>query len=272
MKKLFFALCVGLFILAFAGSVELQAQGHWEFSGHYGRWNLNLLGSIFEKEVNEALQEQIQEKLFEDIGAQHPMISGGNYLQTLDFKSEGSNYGFGVRWYPGGHKGGFSLGLAVHKSTFKILPNLGVEWDLYDGEIESDALFTGTGSVEGLIEALSFHLTFRFDFFPSWVITPYLTIGGGISTSKVLDDSSLGYDYSGQLAATGYYTESYSGSETKTLRQIIDDEDIDIPIRFLPILELNFGLKGKITKNIHILVDAGVFDGLLIRGGLAIRL
>jgi hypothetical protein len=35
---------------------------------------------------------------------------------------------------------------------------------------------------------------------------------------------------------------------------------------------LNFGLKAMVTKHIHILVDAGVFDGFMISGGLAVRL
>jgi len=50
-----------------------------------------------------------------------------------------------------------------------------------------------------------------------------------------------------------------------------EDEDF-LPLPFLPFIQLNLGLKGKITENIHLMVDAGIWNGFLIRAGLAIRL
>jgi len=41
---------------------------------------------------------------------------------------------------------------------------------------------------------------------------------------------------------------------------------------FFPFVQLNLGLKAKIMPNIHALVDVGVFNGFLLKGGLAIRL
>jgi hypothetical protein len=40
----------------------------------------------------------------------------------------------------------------------------------------------------------------------------------------------------------------------------------------LPFIQLNLGLKAKVTPNIHLMVDAGIWNGFIIRGGLAIRL
>jgi hypothetical protein len=34
---------------------------------------------------------------------------------------------------------------------------------------------------------------------------------------------------------------------------------------------LNLGLKGKLAENIHLLVDAGVLNGFVIKGGVALR-
>jgi hypothetical protein len=40
----------------------------------------------------------------------------------------------------------------------------------------------------------------------------------------------------------------------------------------VPFVQLNLGLKAILTPNFHLLVDAGVWNGFLIRSGLSIRL
>jgi hypothetical protein len=120
-------------------------------------------------------------------------------------------------------------------------------------------------------------LTLRWDILPSLAIHPYITLGGGISTSRALDDSSVAYSYSGQLTGGAVTTATVSGSETKTLRQLRDDALADqvtnFPIpNFLPFLQLNLGLKARLTKMIHVLVDVGVFDGFMASAGISIRL
>jgi hypothetical protein len=71
--------------------------------------------------------------------------------------------------------------------------------------------------------------------------------------------------------------ETISGTESKTLRELRDealaDEDSNIPIpNFLPFVQLNLGLKARLTKMVHVLIDVGVFDGFMASAGLAIRL
>ncbi len=270
-KRLFLSISACVVVFFGVASRNLQAQGHWEFGAHYGRWNLNFLGSLIEDPVNDAVAEEVQNQILDQLLADRPGLSFQDYQQDLQFDSSGKNYGLSVRWYPGGRNGSFSLGVSVEKSTFEIRPSLTAAMDLYDTDLDTQAVFEGTGNVRGIIDAMTFHLTVRFDFFPSWVVTPFLTFGAGISTAKVLDDSSLSYDYSGVLEAQGFYQQTYSDENTKTLRELVDDGTIDLP-GFLPILEMNFGLKAKITKNIHVLVDVGFFDGFLYRGGLAVRL
>jgi hypothetical protein len=41
---------------------------------------------------------------------------------------------------------------------------------------------------------------------------------------------------------------------------------------FVPFVQLNLGLKAVLTPNVHLLVDAGIWNGFLIRGGVSIRL
>lgn len=264
--------------LLLAAAPALMAQGgHFEFGGHYGRWTLNLLGKTAEKLINDAIDTEIQDRILENIQGDYPSLTLTNYDQSLHFDSSGDDFGASIRWYPGGHHGSFSLGVAVEKSSFKILPTATALMQLQDQGTLQTASFEGTADATALIKAMSFLLTLRWDILPSLAIHPYITLGGGISTSKALDDSSVAYSYSGQLTGSAVTTATVSGSETKTLRQLRDDALADqvtnYPIpNFLPFIQLNLGLKARLTKMIHVLIDVGVFDGFMASAGIAIRL
>ena len=251
----------------------LMAQGHFEFGGHYGRWSLNLLGNTAEKLLNDATKDEIQDRILTDIQDSYPGLTLTSYDQALDFNSSGDNFGFGFRFYLGGLRGSFSLGLSVEKSTFKVLPTATALMQLQDMGTLETATFNGIADASAIIKATSFLLTFRWDIFPSAVVHPYITFGGGISTAKALDDSILSYSYSGQLSGSAIPPETVEGSDTKTLRELKDEAGTDFKLpNFLPFIQLNLGLKARLTKSIHVLVDAGIFDGFIISGGLAVRL
>jgi len=265
-RPVLFVTALSLLILAPA----LHAQGHFEFSGHYGRWSLNLLGGLARDIVNDATKSDIRDRILSDIQNTYPGLSEESYTQTTRFDSRGDDFGFGVRFYPS-RNGSFSLGLSVEKSTFKVVPTVTSHMDLQDMGTLATAAFDGTAGASALIKAMSLLLTFRWDILPSAVVHPYVTIGGGISTARALDESTLGYSYSGQLTGSAVESQTVSGSETKTLRQLRDESDSKFP-NFLPFLQLNVGLKAMITRHVHLLVDAGVFDGFMVTGGLAVRL
>lgn len=250
---------------------SLVAQGHFEFGDHYGRWSLNLLGNLAKDALNDATKDEIQDRILTDIQASYPGLRMTSYDQTLDFNSRGDNFGVGFRFYPGGHRGSFSLGVSVEKSTFKVLPSVTSLMQLQDPSTLETAIFSGTAAASATIKATSLLLTFRWDIFPSAIVHPYITLGGGLSTAKALDDSILAYSYSGQLTGDAIPTETVSGSDSKTLRELKDESTTKFP-NFLPFIQLNLGLKARLTKNIHLLVDAGAFDGFMISGGLAARL
>ena len=252
---------------------SLVAQGHFEFGGHYGRWSLNLLGNLAKDALDDATKDEIQDRILSDIQDSYPGLNLTSYDQTLDFNSSGDDFGLGFRFYPGGQRGSFSLGVSVEKSTFKVLPSVTSLMQLQDSETMATATFNGVADASAIIKAMSFLLTFRWDIFPSAIVHPYITFGGGISTAKALDDSTLSYSYSGQLSGSAIPTETVEGSDTKTLRELKDEAETDFKLpNFLPFIQLNLGLKVRLTKNIHLLVDAGIFDGFMISGGLAIRL
>ncbi|MCX7974419.1 MAG: hypothetical protein N3B16_07955, partial [Candidatus Aminicenantes bacterium] len=199
------------------------------------------------------------------------------YSQKFRFDSSGNNYGFELRRYPGGENGSFSLGLAVEKTTMKVgLPELSANLELEETVRHKRANFTGGASGEFMIKPLSFHLSFRWDMFPSSPVHPFITFGVGASGASALEQSTLTYSYEGKLKIEGQPEEGYSGGDTKTLKQLKDEreaegEDFPLP-GFFPFLQLDLGLKAKLARNFHLLVSLGVWDGFLVRGGLSLRL
>jgi hypothetical protein len=278
MRRRHLALALSISVVL-AAAPALRAQGgHFEFGGHYGRWSLNILGRVAEDLLSDAIDTELQDRILEGIRDDYPNLNMTSYSQDLRFDSKGDDFGVGFRWYPGGHRGSFSLGVSVEKSSFKILPTVDAIMQLQDQITSQSAGFVGTGDASAIIKAMSFLLTCRWDIFPSKAIHPYITFGGGISTSKALDDSSVAYSYSGQLTGGAVSPGTISGSETKTLRQLrdegLDDEDggsISMP-NFIPFIQFNVGLKARLTKMVHLLVDVGVFDGFMASAGIAIRL
>jgi hypothetical protein len=259
--------------LLLAAVPALVAQGHFEFGGHYGRWSLNLIGNLAKDALNDAVKDEIEDRILTDIQDSYPGLAMTSYEQGLDFSSSGDDFGFGFRFYPGGHRGSFSLGVSVERSTFKVLPAVTSLMELQDTSTMETATFNGTASASALIKATSFLLTVRWDILPRAAVHPYITFGGGISTARALDDSTLSYSYTGQLTGSAIPAETVEGSDTKTLRELKDEAESDFPLpNFLPFIQLNVGLKARLTKNIHVLIDGGVFDGFMISGGVSVRL
>jgi hypothetical protein len=267
--------CVSLFLLA-APAVFGQG-GHFEFSGHYGRWSLNILGDKAVELIDEATGDELRNAIEDKIRETYPNLISSQFMQVIDFDSSGDDFGASIRWYPAGRRGGFSLGVSVEKSTFKVLPTAEVQMSLEDWETSATAVFAGAAEANALIKATSFLLTLRWDILPTKVVHPYITFGGGISTSKALDDSSVSYTYSGQLTGPTIPAQTIQGGETKTLRELrdeaLEDEENNFPIpNFIPFVQLNLGLKVRLAKSLNLFVDAGVLDGFLVRGGIAVRL
>jgi hypothetical protein len=269
------ALTAALFL---AGAPALMAQGgHFEFSGHYGRWTLNPLGSMAEKLVDDATSDEIRDRILDEIQSDYPNLNLLSYAQNVAFDSGGDNFGFSFRFYPRGRRGSFSLGVSVEKCTLKVLPTVEAQMALQDSITSDLAAFSGGAEASAVIKALAFLLTVRWDIFPSATVHPYITFGGGVSTSKALDDSVLSYAYSGQLTGSAIPTETISGEETKTLRELRDEalaeDETDFPIpNVIPFVQLNIGLKVRLAKSIHLFVDGGVLNGFIGRGGIAVRL
>ena len=264
-----------------------RAQGHFEFSVHYGSWGLNLLKGVIDKATSSAIENLMTDMIEKD----HSDVSKNYANATSDFDSGGSNYGFEVRWYPGGENGSFSIGLSVEKTSMRInmknvQADMSVSYRDFGDPMFKTAQFQGVGSGEFTMHPLSYHFSIRWDIVPSGRIHPYITFGLGIASGRYLDEATLVYSVSGIMTNPDGSTETFptageSGSGTKTLKEVRQqaDEDAqaqgkssDIPFWFVPFVQLHVGLKAKITPNIHLLIDGGILDGFILRAGIAVRI
>lgn len=245
--------------------------GHFEIGIHYGAWSINLIKSLIEEGIGDALATEIKDAILEDIQAVHPWATEQSYEQDVNVDSSGENYGLEVRWYPKGTGGSFSLGLSVEKSTMNVsVPDVTARYVATDGSV-----FDGNARADFEIKPLSFHLNFRWDIKPAWRIRPYITFGFGIASGTYIDEAEMNYSYSGILNIPGEASETVQETDSTTLGELKDEleaegDEFVIP-GVLPFFQLNIGVKGEITSNIYILLDVGIWDGFLLRGGVAIR-
>lgn len=261
------------FAFFWAGTgLEAGSRGHFELGFHYGSWGIDILRPTIEYELGKVLQTELKQPLLEEIQRDYPEIVEKSYTQDIFFDSSGENYGFELRWYPRGKNGSFSLGLSLEKTSMRAeIPNIKVTLESTQGHV-----FQGEGSGYFDIAPLSAHLSFKWDIKPLWRITPYVCFGFGVAWGSVFEKAELAYSVSGTLVFLGQVLDTYEQSDAMTGAEVIQDleeagEDFFLPSVF-PFVQLNVGIKGEITQNIYILLDAGIWDGFLLRAGLAIRL
>jgi hypothetical protein len=251
---------------------NLSAQGHFEFSFHYGMWTLDLLGDVVENAISDGLETEVRDTILEEIQKDYPGLVDPIYSQSLDFDSSGYNYGFEIRWYPGGQDGSFSLGFSLEQTEMEVeLTEIASDMNFDDG-----STFEGSATGDVILTPLTFHLSFRWDIMARSPVHPYITLGVGAATFSSIEEDEVYYSWAGELDVPGDPLTTYGGEEIRTIREIQDEleeeEEDFLPLSVLPFIQLNLGLKGKITENIHLMVDAGIWNGFILRGGIALRL
>jgi hypothetical protein len=283
MKKFsMFGVAATCFLFLFCLNPALSAKGKIEFGFHYGSWSINPVKGLIESALSDAMETEFKDKFMEEIRKDNPGFQEKSYTQKVSFDSGGSNFGFELRWYPGGENGSFSMGFSVEKTSMKIsLPEVSAALVVEDSLTHKTGSFSGNVNGDFSIKPLSFHLSFRWDIVPSARVHPYFTLGFGMAGGSALEDGTLSYSYVGDLT-TPDETEHYADSATKTLKQLKEETESEIdeetgeakkfPLPgFVPFIQLHFGLKLKIANEVHALIDYGIFDGFLLRGGLALR-
>jgi hypothetical protein len=280
MKKRAYKKFIPVMALAFLlWPISVAAQGHFEFGVHYSSWSLDILKSLIEEGINDMVEDSLKDEIIDSLMEDRPGIEEVGYSQNISFDSGGNNWGFEVRWYPGGQDGSFSLGLSVEKSAMRVsLPDLSVNLTLLDLDTGKSGNFQGDASGANFeVKPLSFHMHFRWDIVPRWKIRPFITLGFGFAdTNAVLKNSLLDISFSGTATIEGEEPDVYDESVTKTLQELKEEaeaegEDFVFP-SVLPFFQFNFGLKGEITPNLYVLLETGIFNGFILRGGISIRL
>ncbi len=235
-------------------------QGKWEFEVHASRWSVNPIKSLFEDDLKEEIAEEISDLITKKIGRDYPGLPTDALGEELTLDSNGSNFGFGVRFYPLGRKGVMSIGLSYEKTKMKLLAKGRIRQDYENGSyglVDAEAFFTTSPS--------AIHMSFRWDLAPSWRVTPYLGLGIGVASFE----GTGKYSYTGEYVAGGN-SEILEGSETKTLDEVGQDMDVDIPSKMI-LLQASLGLKGRIIRGLFANAEAAFWNGFILRGGISYR-
>jgi|Deesub1362B_J571_1020462.scaffolds.fasta_scaffold00094_26 hypothetical protein len=243
-----------LFCLIFNTQNLLAKGGKWEIGVHYSSWDMNFIWELLQYPAENTFEKEFRN----EISNKYPNLNELNYNQEINFESSGNNYGFELRFYPSGKKGSFSIGFSIDKIKMRLLMNGKVKEEFTNGsyiDLETN------GNL--IIESLSYNLSFRWDIKPSWKIRPYFTIGLGIAPIN----GEVSYSGSGEF---------FDMNEKKTKPESLKGEqDLKNTKEFLPIIpiiQLNLGIKGEIINGFYILIDFGIWNGFLLRGGIAFRI
>lgn len=222
------------------------------FSG--GMWSLNLIKGQIESFANDQIDNAIRDTIEND----YPELRDASYMHTVDFDSSGGNYGVGLRIYPGGKKGSFSLGFFLLKTNMNLemAGTIRVEKGGNYGEVD------GKGKVN--INAPALLLELRWEILPSKLLSPYISFGGGVG---YLNGSA---EFNGEMEShIEGHVEYDTISESKTFDQLREEEE-GIP-SVMPFAKLVMGLRARLTTNLNAFVEGGILDGFVLLGGVAFR-
>jgi hypothetical protein len=237
-------------------------SGKFEIDVHVSSWSINPIKWAFESSVTDELGKGIRKEMSNQIKRSHASLTNSSYEETLAFDSSGSNYGLELRYYPGGRKGFFSLGLSFEKTKLRLQVKGPVKQNYTNGS-------SATVDSEAYLETSPFttNLSFRWDFLPSRRVCPYFVLGFGVGALS----GTVGYTYNGTYSWSGYQ-ESVTGSKVESFDEAEKAEDVTFNIpEVILLFQLNFGLKAEIYKGLTLKAEAGIWDGLILRGALAFR-
>jgi hypothetical protein len=235
-------------------------SGKLEIEVHYGYWTLNVFKGLFEEDLTKDLSDEIAEEIGIKIVESGYDVNRTANDHDLLFDSSGSVYGLELRFYPGGRYSSFSLGVSIEKTRMKAVVEGPVTVQFDDGSFaEMDAV----GTVD--LDPLFTNLSFRWDIKPAWVVTPYFVLGLGFAALS----GEVSYNYNGTYYWAGG-SENYEDEDTRPIKEAEEDSDVNLP-NILPLLQINLGIRGEIIPHLHVRAEAGIWDGLILRAGIAYK-
>jgi hypothetical protein len=240
--------------------IKNPGGGKFEFSAHYGQWSLNPLQNLFERELVDAIGDEVRDEVRSQVNSIQPGLVAEEFSHSLAMNSSGSNFGLEIRYYPRGRMGAFSFGLSIEQTQMRMAVSGLLRQDFASGAYaEVDA--------EGYIELspITTNISVRWDFVPRWFVSPYIVFGLGVAAME----GDLGYSYDGTLEWAGP-AEPLIDTYTRPVREAEEEMDINIPNIFV-LLQMNLGIRAVIMKHLTLHVEAGFWDGIVLRGGLGVR-
>jgi hypothetical protein len=240
---------------------EERPGGHFEVSAHYASWSIDPIMSIFESSLTDKLAEELQNEVVKELGASYAGLVKAAFTPNLALDSKGSNYGLEVRFYARGWAGTFSFGLGLEQTHIRLALSGSVKQEFTNGGVAE-------ATAEAFVETSPFspQVSFRWEMGrPEARVKPYFVFGLGIAPFE----GTFTYSYAGTYVL-GTLTDAIEDSKTKTFKDVSEDIDFQIP-DYIAILQLHFGLKVELFKGLFVLGEAGVWDGLILRGGMGYR-
>jgi tetratricopeptide (TPR) repeat protein len=235
--------------------------GHWEIGFHYSSWGVNLAKGLFEDALIKAASEKIRDNVTSQLDALYPgHLNASSDTNGLGFDSQGSNYGAELRFYPLGRRGSMSIGFSIEQTHVKLMMKGPVTQNYSDG---SSATVEGDAVVE--TNPVTTHLSFRWDFVPSSRVTPYFIFGLGLGPLN----GEARYTYTGTYTR-GSQQAGVTGDWLKTFDELRQEGEIDLNV--LVMIHAAFGLSAEVVRGVILKGEAGFWDGLILRAGLAFRL
>jgi hypothetical protein len=242
-------------------AAAVAAGGHWEISGHLSHWTISPLLSMFQGTISDKLGNEIQNEIDKKLRQSHAGLVGAKFTPNLTIGSGGSNYGLEVRYFASGWAGTFSFGASLESTTLSLSLTGKPEQIFTNGTVANADVKAEVKTVP----VFTTNFSFRWEIGHGRV-RPYFTLGLGFGKL----DGSFSYSYTGIYRYSSVQEDIPSASVTKDFATLSKDIDFTIPKMFV-ILQLHLGLKIDLVKGFSLLGEAGLWDGLLLRGGLAYR-
>ena len=244
-----------------AGDFWSRLAGRFEISVHFSDWTVSPVTSLFESALKDEFGEAIQTAINRELNRRYPFLIKGPFSSDLALDSEGSNFGFELRYYARGRAGTFSLGLGFEKTNIAFSASGTARQEYAPAGVAEAA---ASAKIE--TKPFATHLSFRWEIgSPAARVKPFVTFGLGLAPL----DGTFEYSYLGTYSYAGYQ-ESIQDAAKKDFKALSEDIDFDIP-DLIVFLQMDIGLKIEIYRGLFLTGQAGLWNGFHLRGGIGYR-
>jgi hypothetical protein len=251
-------------VLPAAVKAAVRPGGYIEVTVLGSSWSIDLIKGLFEDSIVDKFSIEIRKVITDDLRQKYyhySLVPISTYEKNLAFDSTGPNYGLELRYYSRGWGGSFSLGLSFEQTSMKLGMTGTVKQYYKDGSYaEADVEGSATASV------FSANVSFRWDILPSGPVNPFFILGLGWAPFK----ADVTETYTGTFHPASGAAESITSTSVTSVADIAADNDFELPDAFF-IVHVGLGVKVRVYSGFSALAEVGLWDGLLLRAGLAYR-